>query len=120
MTVRTILPTLDYEDAGDPVEAHRRIAAALSQSPVASGPHGPELLSYELARIGLRDNRFSTPRGLGLAAQGITSGPLWDRVVNGLLSLDGDPHHRQRKLVAKAFTPKAAASLTTTIRDVVT
>jgi cytochrome P450 len=120
MTASTALPTLDYESSPDPAEAHRRIAAARRQSPVASGAHGPELLSYDLARIALRDSRFATPRGLGLAAQGVTSGPLWDRVVNGLLCLDGEAHHRQRRLVATAFTPKGAARLITTIHDVVT
>ena len=59
------------------------------------------------------------PKGLGLAAQGITSGPVWDRVVKGLLSLDGAEHHRLRRLVSKAFTPKAAARLRTTCVDVI-
>jgi len=120
MTITTALLSLDYESLDDPAEAHRRIAAARRQGPVAMGAHGPELLSYDLVRIALRDTRFATPRGMGLAAQGVTSGPLWHRMVNGLLSLDGDAHQRQRKLVAKAFTPKAAARLTTTIHDVVT
>jgi cytochrome P450 len=120
MTITTALPTLDYEGLHDPAEAQRRIAAARRQGPVAMGAHGPEVLGYDLVRIALRDSRFATPRGLGLAAQGLTSGPLWDRVVNGLLSLDGDAHQRQRRLVAKAFTSKAAARLTTTISAVVT
>lgn len=120
MTLAAELPLLDYEGLDDPVEAHRRIAAARRQGPVVLGAHGPELLGYDLVRTALRDSRFATPRGLGLAAQGMTSGPLWDRMVNGLLSLDGDAHHRQRKLVSKAFTPKAAMRLTATIHDVVT
>jgi hypothetical protein len=45
----------------------------------AIGPHGPEVLSYELARTVLRDTRFTTARGLGLDVQGITSGSLCDR-----------------------------------------
>ena len=58
-----------------------------------------------LQRSVLRDPRFRMPHGLGLEAQGITSGPLWDRVTKGLLSLDGAEHHRLRRLVSKAFTP---------------
>jgi cytochrome P450 len=36
------------------------------------------------------------------------------------LSLDGAEHHRQRRLVSKAFTPKAAARLRSTCADVIT
>ena len=34
------------------------------------GPHGPEVLTYELVRTVLRDDRFAMPKGLTLAAQG--------------------------------------------------
>ena len=60
------------------------------------------------------------PPGLGLAAQGITSGPLWSRVSTGLLSLDGADHHRLRRLVSIAFTPRATTRLRSTIIDVIT
>jgi cytochrome P450 len=60
------------------------------------------------------------PQGMFLAAQGITSGPLWDRVAANIVSLNGDEHHRLRRLVSKAFTPKATARLRTTIIDVIT
>jgi cytochrome P450 len=55
-----------------------------------------------------------------LEAQGITSGPVWDRAVNGILSRDGDDHTRLRRLVAKAFTPRSTARLQATISDVIT
>src|ERR1700756_4190751 len=87
---------------------------------IALGPHGPELLTYELVRAVLRDTRFRVPQGMFLAAQGITSGPLWDRVAASLISLDGDEHHRLRRLVCKAFTPRATARLRTTVVDVIT
>ena len=47
------LPTVDYETAPGPAEAHRRLAVALSQGPVVMGAHGPEILSYDLARTAL-------------------------------------------------------------------
>ncbi len=59
------LPTVDYENAPHPAEAHRRLAVALSQGPVAIGAHGPEILGYELARTALRDQRMCVPEGLG-------------------------------------------------------
>ncbi len=51
--------------------------------------------------------------------QGITSGPVWDKATTGLLSRDGADHSRLRRLVAKAFTPRSTARLTTTIAAVI-
>lgn len=113
------LPTIAYEDGQNPDDAHRLIRQARQQAPIALGPHGPQLLTYDLVRTVLRDPRFRMPHGLGLEAQGITSGPLWDRVIKGLLSLDGAEHHRLRRLVSKAFTPRAVARLRTTIVEVI-
>jgi cytochrome P450 len=114
------LPEIDYEHCQSPDEAHQIISEARRQAPVAIGPHGPELLTYELVRSVLRDPRFRVPQGMFLASQGITSGPLWDRVATNLISLDGAAHHRLRRLVSKAFTPRATARLRTTIVDVIT
>jgi cytochrome P450 len=113
------LPPIAYEEATSPDEAHRNIRKAREQGPIAMGPHGPEILSYELVRTTLRDHRFCPPPGLGLEAQGITSGPLWDRMTTSLLSINGDEHTRLRRLVSKAFTPRAVARLDTTIVDVI-
>jgi cytochrome P450 len=114
------LPILAYEQLDDPEEAQRLIAAARDRAPIAIGTHGPEILSYELVRAVLRDPRFRMPKGMFLAGQGITSGAIWDRVTASLISLDGDEHHRLRRLVSKAFTPRATARLRTTIIDVIT
>ena len=114
------LPTIDYQHIDDPEEAHAIFREARRQAPIALGPHGPELLTYDLVRSVLRDPRFCVPPGFGLGAQGITSGPLWDRVTANLLSLDGAEHHRLRRLVSKAFAPRGAARLRTTIVEVIT
>jgi cytochrome P450 len=114
------LPAIAYENAQNPDEAHRLIRRARLQGPIAVGPHGPEVLSYELVRTVLRDPRFCMPKGLALAAQGITSGRLWDKVTTGLLSRDGADHNRLRRLVSKAFTPRSTARLETTIVEVIT
>ena len=111
MTALTVLPELDYENLDDAGEAHRRIAQARAASPVAMGAHGPEVLTYDLCRAILRDDRFVVPQGFALPSQGITSGPLWDRAASSLLCLEGDEHHRLRRLIAKAFTPKSAARM---------
>jgi cytochrome P450 len=118
-TIETELPTIAYEHAQTPEEAHELIRQARARGPIAMGRHGPEVLSYELVRTVLRDDRFAMPKGLALAAQGITSGELWDISLKSLLSLDGAAHHRQRRLVSKAFTPKAAERLRTTCADII-
>jgi cytochrome P450 len=114
------LPTVDYELASSPDEAHRNLRKALEQAPIAMGAHGPEILSYELVRATLRDPRFQVPRGLGLETQGITSGPLWLRATTSLLAMNGDDHTRLRRLVSKAFTPRSVTRLDGIIVDVIT
>lgn len=114
----TGLPTIDYENES-PEEAQRILALARRQAPIALGPHGPEVLRYDLVRGVIRDDRFVMPTGTLLEAQGITSGPVWDRVSTLLLSLDGAEHQRLRRLVVKAFTPKATARLSTLITEVI-
>ena len=114
------LPSIAYEHAQNPEEAQQLIRQARLQGPIALGPHGPEVLSYELVRTVLRDPRFCMPKGGALAAQGITSGRLWDKATTGLLSLDGADHHRLRRLVCQAFTPQSTARLQTTIANVIT
>jgi cytochrome P450 len=119
MTIDTELPTIAYEHAERPEQAHELIRQAVRHGPIAMGPHGPEVLTYDLVRTVLRDDRFVMPKGMALSAQGITSGELWDISLKGLLSLDGAAHHRQRRLVSKAFTPKAAERLRTTCADII-
>lgn len=113
------LPVLLYEFADTPADVYPRIQAAQSQSPIALGPYGPEILSYEFVRTVLRDTRFQIPPGLSLTVQGITSGPLWEKIVNSLLCLEGDAHRRLRSLVSRAFTPRASERLRDTIGGVI-
>ena len=65
------LQPIAYEHADSSEEAHRLIRQARLQGPIALGPHGLEVLSYELVRTVLRDPRFSMPKGVSLAMQGI-------------------------------------------------
>ncbi|HEX5144514.1 MAG TPA: cytochrome P450 [Mycobacterium sp.] len=113
------LPTFEYSLTATPHDIVGDLREAQSCAPIAIGPLGPEILSYELAREMLRDNRFRMPAGITLAAQGITSGPLFDKITTSLLGLEGAPHARLRKLVSKAFTPRATAHLQETIHEVV-
>ena len=113
------LPTYSYSLTATPIDILEDVRMAQSCAPIAIGPLGPELLSYDLARDMLRDNRFRMPPGITLAAQGVTSGPLYDKLMGSLLGLEGAPHTRLRKLVSRAFTPRATACLQDTIHEVV-
>ncbi|MDT5011312.1 MAG: hypothetical protein QOH57_2929 [Mycobacterium sp.] len=113
------LPTLTYDVTESPREVYPRIREAQQLSPIAIGPLGPEVLGYRLARNMLRDSRFTIPPGLHLTAQGVTSGPLWERVVGSIMCAEGAEHQRLRSLVSRAFTPRAAARLHNTIGSVI-
>lgn len=114
------LPTLDYHDLPDPAEAHARLAVARTQAPIGLGPYGPEVLRYAEVHTVLRDPRFINPPALGLDAQGITSGPLWDRATASILAIDGPAHSRLRRLVAKAFSPRAITRLQSLVTQTAT
>jgi cytochrome P450 len=112
------LPTLSYRLDESPAEVYPRLRAAQQQAPVAIGPIGPEVLSYHLVRSVLRDSRFQVPPGIVLQAQGVTSGPLWDKVINSMLCVEGETHRRLRGLCSKAFTPRTVARLHDVMADV--
>ncbi|WP_428340617.1 cytochrome P450 [Mycobacterium sp.] len=112
------LPPLDYSADENPAQVYPRLREAQEQAPVAIGPYGPEVLSYSMVRAVLRDKRFEVPKGIVLQAQGISSGPLWDKVITSLLCVDGDTHQRLRGLCSKAFTPRTVARLHDTMVDV--
>src|SRR5215469_318468 len=110
------LPVLEPEYQVDP---HRFYRQAREQGPLAFGLVGPAALSYDAVRTVLRDRRFGSTKALNLEVSGITSGPLWDQAVRSILSLDGEEHHRLRRLVSKAFTPTSAARLRAAMADVI-
>lgn len=113
------LPTLDYEFTATPDQLYPRLLAAQQQAPIALGPFGPEILSHDLVRTVLRDTRFRLPPGFTLAAVGITSGPLWDKVVNSILGMEGSEHQRVRGVVSRASTSRAVKRLHATIVEIV-
>lgn len=105
------LPRLDYHDLPDPNDAHAHLAAARTQAAIGLGPYGPEVLRYGEVHTVLRDHRFINPPALGIDNQGVTAGPLWERATASILAIDGDAHSRLRRLVAKAFSPRAITRL---------
>jgi len=70
-------------------------------------------------RTVLRESRFAMPRGISLVVQGITSGPVWDKVCQTIMSAEPAQHHRLRRLVSRAFTPRAAERMRGACVDVI-
>jgi cytochrome P450 len=104
------LPTFDYNDAsltGD--RFHEALAELRERSwVVKAGPVGYLVLDREASIFFLRTPAATFPGRLMLEVQGVTSGPLYERLRGNLLDLTGDDHRRLRKLVQPSFTPPAA------------
>ena len=64
----------------------------------------------------LRDRRLRQGSAEPLATQGITEGLLADWMRMSLLTQEGEPHARLRRLVSQAFTPHAVDGLRPTMR----
>src|SRR5215212_6629472 len=104
------LPAFDYSDpdlTGEPW--HDAVRDARERGWLARAePIGFFVLEREAAAFFLRTPKATFPGTRILELQGVTEGPLWERLKGNLLDLDGDTHRRLRKLVQPAFTPPAA------------
>src|SRR4051794_22493693 len=104
------LPAFDYTDPSlTGPRFHEALSSLRDRSWVArADPVGFFVLDREAATFFLRSKSATFPGRIMLEAQGVSSGPLYERMKGNLLDLDGDDHRRQRKLVQPAFTPPAA------------
>src|SRR3954465_11967478 len=113
------LPTLDYrppELTGPPFR--ETLKDRRERSWVARPePLGWFVLDHEATAFFLRTRSATFPGRLVLEMQGVTSGPLYERLKGNLLDLDGEAHRRLRKLVQPAFTPKAADGFRPAMRE---
>ena len=102
------LPVFDYTDetlAGP--RFHAALAELAQRSWVARAePVGFVVLDREAVAHMLRSRSATFPGRKMLEVQGVTSGPLYERLKGNLLDLDGDDHRRLRKLVQPAFPPR--------------
>ena len=58
----------------------------------------------------LRDTRLTSGQGVP-DSLGITEGPLRQIMDSWMMALDGEPHTRTRRLISRAFTPRAVESM---------
>ena len=113
------LPALDYMD---PSLTGPRFADAVrdlrERTWIARAePFGWFVLDHESAAFFMRTKQAKFPGRTIFEVQGITEGPLYERLKGNLLDLDGDDHRRLRKLVHHAFTPKAADAYRPAMRE---
>src|SRR3954465_11858865 len=113
------LPTLNYMDPSLTGPSFRDTLRELRErSWVARAePLGWFVLDHEATAFFLRTRSATFPGRLVLEVQGVTSGPLYERLKGNLLDLDGEPHKRLRKLVHHAFTPAAADAQRPAMRE---
>ncbi len=104
------LPALDYTDPELRGERfHRELADLRQRSWLARAePVGYFVLEREAAAFFLRTPAATFPGTRMLELQGVTDGPLYERLKGNLLDLNGEHHRRLRRLVQPAFTPPAA------------
>jgi len=104
------LPALDYADASLRGERFHEVLRDLRErSWVARAePVGWFVLDREAVAHFMRTRKATFPGRKLLEVQGVTSGPLYERLKGNLLDLQGDDHKRLRKLVQPSFTPPAA------------
>jgi cytochrome P450 len=103
------LPTYDHLD--DTSDFHGALRELSEQSWIARGALGYAVLDHEAGNAVLRDRRMAFPAIELLVLQGVTSGPIWDRNQDGLMGRSGESHSRLRRMLAPAFTPRAAERL---------
>jgi cytochrome P450 len=72
---------------------------------------------YADANALVRDARLGSGRGVP-DSFGITSGPLYEIMTSWLMALDGPTHTRVRRLISRAFTPRAVEALRPTIESI--
>jgi cytochrome P450 len=112
------LPALDYADPSlHGQRFHDTLRELREQTWVARAePVGWFVLDREAVAHFMRTRSATFPGRKLLEIQGVTSGPLYERLKGNLLDLQGDDHKRLRKLVQPSFTPAAADEWRTAMR----
>ena len=96
-----------------------KLRAAAAQSWIARNPFGFSVLHYDDVVAMLRDKRWHSATSRIMEMSGITDPVYLERRRTSILSAEGDEHTRLRRLVGKAFSPRAADRLRPFMREVV-
>ena len=100
-------PYLDMFSAdfqADPVPVIERLRA---QSWLVRTPIGGFVIGRSQVQALLADRRLRSSIPEIVRMQGVADGPLYDELTTSIIALEGEDHTRIRKLVSRAFTPRA-------------
>lgn len=114
----TELPFLDLLDPGFRPDGPE-VRAARAEHWCARTPMGLAVLRHRQLCALLADRRLAQGTHRVLTSQGITEGPLVDWMNTMILTVEGAEHTRLRRLVSRAFTPRAVDGLRPVMRQVV-
>jgi cytochrome P450 len=114
------LPEIDLTQAEDRIARTKLLDEAREQSWLVRAPLGYVVTRYDDVVAILRERRFHQAVNKLVELSGITNQEFLDRRRVSILTAEGDEHARLRRLVAPAFTPKAADRLRPFMREVVT
>ena len=114
----TELPTLDLMDV--PFDEAQRVMNDLAAKHwLARNPFGFTVLRYDDVAAVLRDKRWHNAAAILPKMMGVTDPKFLERDRVSILSAEGDVHLRLRRLVAPAFSPRAADRLRPFMREVI-
>jgi cytochrome P450 len=104
-----------YDTVADPFPVFDRLR---EDDPVYETSFGYWYVArYDDANRLLRDGALGAGRGVP-DSMGITSGPLYDLMTTWMMAIDGADHTRVRKLISRAFTPRAVESMRPQIQSI--
>jgi cytochrome P450 len=113
------IPQLDLEREPDREAAAATLRAAAARSWIARNPLGYSILRYDDVVAMLRDKRWHSAAAKIMELSGISDPVYLARRRTSILSSEGDEHTRLRRLVGKAFSPRAADRLRPFMREVI-
>ena len=113
------MPELDLDPAT--WEEQRQLALGLLENGnwIARTPLGYVITRYDDATAMLRDDRWYSAIGLIADMQGYDDPDFRRRSSRNILAMEGAEHHRIRRLVGPAFTPKSAERLRPFMAEVI-
>lgn len=112
------LPFIEIFGDAFAADPHGAFAEARRQHWLARSEIGYHLLTFAGTEALLRDKRFRFGTELGLPPEGEARETLLARSRRNLLNLRGTEHTRLRRLVSKAFTPRAVEHHRSHVREV--
>lgn len=104
------LPFLDVNDPAFSVTS-AAVSAARERGWCARTPYGLAVLRYEEMGALLKDRRLKQGSAGWPAHHGVTAGPVVEWWARTVLNLEGEDHHRLRRLLNPAFSPKLIEGL---------